>query len=65
MSAEIQWRGSETGVTLYATIRSKTGTQWNAPNFEAVTAANWTDYDTSHVSNKAIGRVAASLSPGP
>jgi hypothetical protein len=48
MSAEIQWRGTETGVTLYATIRSKTGTQWNTagtPNFEAVTAANWADYD--------------------
>jgi len=48
MAGEIQYRGTETGVTLYATIRSKTSTQWNTagtPNFEAVTAANWADYD--------------------
>ena len=52
MASEIQWRGTETGVTLYATIRSKTGTQWNTagtPNFEAVTTANWADYDISLV----------------
>lgn len=50
MAGEIQYRGTETGVTLYATIRSKTGTQWNTagtPNFEAVTAANWADYDVA------------------
>lgn len=48
MANEIQWRGTETGETLYATIRSASGTQWNTagtPNFEAVTAANWADYD--------------------
>jgi hypothetical protein len=47
MSAEIQWRGTETVVTLYATIRSKTGTQWRTDSsaFEAVTAANWANYD--------------------
>lgn len=48
MANEIQWRDIETGITLYATIRSKTGAQWNTagtPNFEAVTAANWADYD--------------------
>lgn len=48
MANEIQWRHTATGETLYATIRSKTGTQWNTagtPAFEAVTAANWTDYD--------------------
>lgn len=48
MANEIQWRHTATGSTLYATIRSKTGTQWNTagtPNFEAVTAANWADYD--------------------
>jgi len=47
MSVEIQWRHTATGATLYATIRSMTGTMWSTadtPNFEALTVANWANY---------------------
>ena len=48
MAGEIQWRHTATGETLYATIRTRTGTMWNTagtPNFEALTVLNWADYD--------------------
>lgn len=49
MANEIQYRGTETGVTLYATIRNAAGLQWRTATtaFEAVTAANWADYDVA------------------
>jgi hypothetical protein len=50
MASEIQWVHAATGSTLYAVIRTATGTVWNTagtPNFEARTVANWTDYDVA------------------
>lgn len=47
MANEIKWRHSESGATLYATIRSMAGTMWSTagtPNFEALTVANWENY---------------------
>jgi hypothetical protein len=48
MASELSWRGVGTGVTVYATIRSSARTMWNTagtPALEALTVANWADYD--------------------
>lgn len=45
MSAEISWRDAATGSTLYFTIRSAARTMWNGSALEALTVANWGDYD--------------------
>ena len=48
MAAEITWRHSATAKTVYATIRSAARLMWNTagtPAFEALTVANWADYD--------------------
>jgi hypothetical protein len=48
MASEISHRHTATGETLYATIRNTARQMWNTagtPAFEALTVANWTDYD--------------------
>lgn len=45
MANELSWRHSETGETLYATIRSAARTMWNGSALETLTVANWGDYD--------------------
>lgn len=45
MSNELSWRHSATGETVYATIRSAARTMWNGSALEALTVANWGDYD--------------------
>jgi len=45
MASEISWRHSATGATLYATIRTAARTMWNGSSLEALTVANWGDYD--------------------
>jgi hypothetical protein len=47
MSHEISWRHTDTGVTLYVTIRSTARTYWNGADLEALTVANWGDYDVA------------------
>lgn len=45
MSAELQIGGLTTGWTVYAVLRSATGTVWNGSSFEAFNASNWATYD--------------------
>jgi hypothetical protein len=48
MASEISHRHSATAKNLYATIRNTARQMWNTsgtPAFEALTVANWTDYD--------------------
>lgn len=48
MASEISHRHSATAKTVYATIRNTARQMWNTsgtPNWEALTVANWTDYD--------------------
>ena len=49
MANELQHRHTDTGSTLYFTLRKPNGAapQWNGSDFEAVTAANWETYDTA------------------
>jgi hypothetical protein len=47
MSSELSWRHSATGKTVYATIRSAVRTYWNGAALEALTVANWADYDVA------------------
>lgn len=47
MAGEIQIAYGTSGSTLYAVVRSATGTVWNTAGsaLEAYNGANWTDYD--------------------
>jgi hypothetical protein len=50
MANELSWRQSATGETVYATIRSEGHLYWNTagtPALEALTVANWADYDVA------------------
>lgn len=45
MANELSWRHSSTGKTVYVTIRSAVRTMWNGSALEALTVANWGNYD--------------------
>jgi len=45
MASELYWRAETTGGTYYATIRSSVRTMWNGSALEALTVANWGNYD--------------------
>lgn len=45
MASELSWRHVNTGSTVYVTIRSAARTYWNGSALEALTVANWANYD--------------------
>lgn len=45
MAGELQIGTNISGSTVYAVLRTATGTVWNGTAFEAFNAANWTTYD--------------------
>lgn len=45
MANELNLRSTATGETIYATIRAFAGTMWNGSTLEALTVANWGNYD--------------------
>lgn len=47
MASEISWRDASTGITAYCTIRSSARTMWNGSALEALTVANWANYDVA------------------
>ncbi len=57
MAGEIELAYGTTGRTLYAVVRSTTGTVWNTAGsaFEAFNAANWADYDVALAEQGASG----------
>lgn len=57
MAGEIEIAYGTTGRTLYAVVRSSTGTVWNTAGaaFEAFNAANWADYDIALTEQGASG----------
>ncbi len=55
MPGEIQLAYGETGKTLYAVIRSTTGTVWNGTSFGPYSAPSWSTYAVSMVEQGASG----------
>lgn len=55
MANEINYKHTETGVTLYATVETPAGTIWNGAAFEAMLVANWATYAVALTESPAGG----------
>lgn len=55
MASEIQLAYGTSGRTLYAVVRSTTGTVWNGAAFVAYNGANWTTYAVTMTEQGASG----------